>query len=189
MPQVRDNGIEVPINSDEYNLTADLAKMADGANVVTVVANTTARNALTPFEGRQVFRLDIKQIESYVDGGWRTGTIHNTPLSPAGWSVTGSISVTPEGVKRRVCVDITVTRTGGQTTLVASSWSLIGTVIPSGAVGTSSVKYLPILLTGGTNHITAGAALNPTGALSFRSFSDFLVTTGSLFSLNAVYYI
>jgi hypothetical protein len=29
MPQTRQNGAVVPINSDEYNLTADLATMAD----------------------------------------------------------------------------------------------------------------------------------------------------------------
>lgn len=58
MPQTRPNGTVVPINSDEYNLTPDLATMADSIHVVVPVADKAARDALTPFVGLEVLRLD-----------------------------------------------------------------------------------------------------------------------------------
>lgn len=189
MPQTRDNGVIVPINSDEYNLTPDLADMADSANVVTVVANATAQNALTKYEGRLVFRLDTAELESVVGNVWRAGTRSYAPLSPAGWSSSGLIVVTPEGLKKRVSVDLTMSRTGGDTTIDAGSWSLLGTVLPAAAIGSSPVKYVSIVVTGGGNHITAAASFNPGGTVSIRSMGDFVYTTGALFTINVVYYI
>jgi len=58
MPQTRPNGTEVPINSDEYNLTQDLATMADSIHVAMPVADKAERDALTPYVGMQVVRLD-----------------------------------------------------------------------------------------------------------------------------------
>jgi hypothetical protein len=73
MPQTRQNGAVVPINSDEYNLTADLATLADSLDVNVVVANLAARNALTPYEGMVVLRLDLNGLtQTYVNGAWRT---------------------------------------------------------------------------------------------------------------------
>jgi hypothetical protein len=58
MPQTRPNGTIVPINSDEYNITADLSDMADSIRVITSVASLAERDALTTFVGVQVCRLD-----------------------------------------------------------------------------------------------------------------------------------
>lgn len=190
MPQTRDNGIVVPVNSDAYNPTQALQDLADSAAVVTVVANTTARNALDPFNGRQVYRLDAKQIEAYVDGAWRTGTTHYNPLNNiAQWSVSGTITVTPEGLKRRVCVDIQVERTGGAFTLPTDEWSLVGTVVPAAAQGSSPVKYLSCALVGGTNNYTVNVSFNPGGAVSVRAIASTTFTTGAFFNVNVVYYI
>ena len=74
MPQTRPNGTVVPINSDEYNLTADLETMADTTRVVYPVANKAERDALTPHLGMQVCRLDRDAwIQTYTGGsveGW-----------------------------------------------------------------------------------------------------------------------
>ena len=192
MSQTRDNGIKVPVNSDAYNPTADLATMADSANVVTVVANSTARNALTKFEGRQVWRIDTAQIESVVGGAWRDGTRDYSPLSPTGWSSSGTITVTPEGTKKRVVADLVITRTGGNFVLDATSWNVLGTdesVIPSAARGTSPVKYLSVPMVGGAANYSVHATYNPTGAVSIRAVTQFTLTTGMFFTINVAYYI
>ena len=195
MSQTRDNGIVVPVNSDEYNLTADLAAMADTANAVTVVSNSSARNALTKFEGRQAWRIDTAQIESVVGGQWRDGTRDYAPLSPTGWSASGTITVTPEGTKKRVVADLVITRTGGDFVLATNAWSILGTdenVIPSAARGTSPVKYLsaPVVnVAGGASTYNANVTYNPTGAVSIRAVSSFTLTTGAFFTINVAFYI
>lgn len=72
MPQTRPNVIKVPVNSDGYNLTADLATMADSANVVIPVPNAAARDALTPYVGMAVTRQDVpgQPIEIYNGSSW-----------------------------------------------------------------------------------------------------------------------
>jgi hypothetical protein len=80
MPQTRPNGTVVPINSDEYNPTGDLATMADSIHVVTTVADKTERDALVPYVGLQVCRLDRE--------GWiQTYTGQNTA---SGWEYKGT---------------------------------------------------------------------------------------------------
>lgn len=59
MPQTLNNGITTPINADAYNLTGDLATMGNTSNVVIPVANQAARDALTPYAGMTVSRLDL----------------------------------------------------------------------------------------------------------------------------------
>lgn len=80
MPQTRPNGTIVPINSDEYNPTGDLATMADSIHVVTTVADQAARDLLTPYIGLQVCRLDR-------DGWIQTYTGQNTA---SGWEYKGA---------------------------------------------------------------------------------------------------
>ena len=192
MPQTRDNGIVVPINSDAYNLTADLATMADTAKVVTIVSGQTARNALTKFEGRLVYRTDKSQIESVVGGVWRDGTRDYAPLSPTGWSSSGTITVTPEGPKRKIIADLVITRTGGAFVLDNSSWNVLGTdesVVPASAAGSSPVKYLSAPMVGGAANYNVNVAYNPTGAVSVRAVSSFTLTTGMFFTINVAYYI
>ena len=192
MPQTRDNGIVVPINSDAYNLTADLATMADTAKVVTIVSGATARNALTKFEGRLVYRTDKSQIESVVGGVWRDGTRDYAPLSPTGWSSSGTITVTPEGPKRKIIADLVITRTGGAFVLDNASWNVLGTdesVVPATAAGSSPVKYLSAPMVGGAANYNVNVAYNPTGAVSIRAVSSFTLTTGMFFTINVAYYI
>jgi hypothetical protein len=74
MPQTLPNGLQVPINSDAYNLAADLATMGNSANVVFPVANQTVRDALTPFNGMVVFRLDTGAVEVYFSSSWKPVT-------------------------------------------------------------------------------------------------------------------
>ena len=70
--QILQNGIEVPTNSDPYNLTDDLANMGKGANVIIAVSNQAQRDALTDkFVGMTVRRLDFRGVLEWWDGsGW-----------------------------------------------------------------------------------------------------------------------
>lgn len=73
MPQTLANGVQTPINSDAYNLTADLATMGNSANVIITVANQTARDALTLYAGLCVCRLDLGwALEIYDGTAWRS---------------------------------------------------------------------------------------------------------------------
>jgi hypothetical protein len=182
----------VPVNSDAYNLTTDLATMADSADVVTVVSGSTARNALTKYEGRLVYRTDKSQIESVVGGAWRDGTRDYSPLSPTGWSSTGTITVTPEGPKLKVIADLVITRTGGDFVLGTSSWNVLGTddyVLPSATRGSAPVKYLSVPVVGTATNYNANVAYNPTGKISIRSVNSFTLQTDMFFTVNVVYYI
>lgn len=62
MSQIRQNKVVVPINSDAYNLTGDLAAMADAANVVIPVASQSERDALTKKAGLCVVRTDLPNL-------------------------------------------------------------------------------------------------------------------------------
>lgn len=60
MSQIRPNKIQVPTNPDNFaNFTADLATMADTANVVIRVASKAERDALTKANGLMVARTDL----------------------------------------------------------------------------------------------------------------------------------
>lgn len=116
-------------------------------------------------------------------------TIH-APVAATGWAATGDITVQPAGTKRQVTLDVTVKRTGPAFTLGSEAWEYILPLIPVAIQKPAGLKYPPILITGGTNHIIASAAVNPNGALSVRSTSgSYLFTTNALFTLNFSYYI
>jgi hypothetical protein len=72
MPQTRPNRIQVPIGSDPYALTPDLATMADTVNPIIPVANQTERDALPVKEGLTVIRADLDgEIQIYINGAWK----------------------------------------------------------------------------------------------------------------------
>lgn len=113
-----------------------------------------------------------------------------TPTGATGWAVTGDISVVQAGTKRQVTVDVTAKRTGAAFTLDSDAWEAVAPVIPVAAQAVGPVKYLPVLITGGSNHILAAAALNPGGSVTVRSTSgSYAFTTNALFTINATYYI
>jgi hypothetical protein len=113
------------------------------------------------------------------------------PVTAVGWAITGAITSEPAGSKRKITVDITAKRTGAAFTLDSGpEWELVGTVIPTAVQAPLPVKYPPIVITGGGNHILAAAALNPAGSLTIRSVSgSYPFTTNAQFTINETYYI
>jgi len=113
-----------------------------------------------------------------------------SPVGATNWSVTGDITVKPVGAKREVTYDVTVKRTGPAFTLGSEAWEFILPFVPTAVQKAAGVKYIPILITGGSNHVLATARLNPNGALDIRSTSgSYLFTQNALFTLNLSYYI
>ena len=114
----------------------------------------------------------------------------HAPVAATNWSATGDITVQPAGTKRQVTFDVTVKRTGPAFTLGSEAWEFILPLVPDAVKKAAGVKYIPILITGGSNHVLATARLNPNGALDIRSTSgSYLFTQNALFTLNLSYYI
>jgi hypothetical protein len=88
--QTLQNGIEVFTNSDEYDLATDVANAFDDANVVVVVADAGARNALLKSAGMPVYRLDTARMEIWNGSRWAVpatterGHDYTTPSTIAG---------------------------------------------------------------------------------------------------------
>jgi hypothetical protein len=125
MPQTRPNGITVPINSDGYNLAPDLATMGDSANVITIAATQTARDALTLYPGRTVWRQDINALQTYNGAIWSTVYMAATPWTNISISAYGNgFNTTPAGgynqIQYMVANNI-VTISGSSSN--ASAWS------------------------------------------------------------------
>jgi len=114
------------------------------------------------------------------------------PVSSTGWTVTGDITTEPAGSKRRVTVNVSVKRTGAAFTLGYDAWEFLMALIPE-AVRSSvpPVQYVPIIITGGGNHINAAASVNPNGSLTIRSVTagSYGFTTNALFTINLTYFI
>jgi len=138
-------------------------------------------------QNRWQYVIGANSVPGWVIQGEPTeyAPLNNIPS----WSTSGAITVAPEGSKRRVTVDVTVKRTGGQFTLGNDDWAIVGTIVPVGAQATKPVKYLSCAIVGGSNNYTLNVAFNPSGSLSIRSVNDFLLTTGAFFNVNVVYYI
>jgi hypothetical protein len=77
--QTLQNGIDVPTNSDPYNLTGDLAAAFGDANVVVPVASKAVRDALTKKDGLVVARMDLGGVIEIWDvstSAWTKGFQH-----------------------------------------------------------------------------------------------------------------
>jgi len=135
---------------------------------------------------RHTYDLGANNVPQWNSDG---PTVH-TPVGATNWSVTGDITAVPVGAKREITYDVTVKRTGPAFTLGSDDWQFILPLVPTEVRKAAGVKYLPILITSGSNHILASARLNPNGALDIRSTSgSYLFTTNALFTLNLSYFI
>lgn len=128
MAQTLDNGVIVPVNSDAYNLCPDLQTMGNAVKGVTPVANQAARDALTTFNGRVVWRQDLLQFEVYDGSTWlvEDALEQSSDVSTfsTGWTATNSAEHKPR-----------LLRTGSMIFLVGG--------VQSSASATSSVLTVP----------------------------------------------
>lgn len=163
MPQTRQNGGVVPVGSDPYALTQDLAALADSLNVDIIVSTLTERNALTPHEGMRVIRLDLNGItETYINGEWTGSGATNIATFGTGWTPLTS-SHTPR-----------VYRSGGIVFLV-------GGVVQESTGNVSNILTIPTQFrpsTTGTMFVGSGVT-NGGGATNGVSY-ELVLTNGVL---------
>jgi hypothetical protein len=119
-----------------------------------------------------------------------TGSVTTyAPVGNSKFTVAGGIYTTLEGSKRRVTVDIMMTRIDSSVA-IEQEWNLIATVLPTGAQGSSIVKYIPVTVVGTGNNGTALLAFNPvSGGVSLRGITPFTLQVGSVIGINLSYYI
>lgn len=105
MAQTLDNGIVVPINSDNWNLTPDLATMGNKTNAVTYCPDNAARDALTKFTGRAAWVASTGILQVWNGTRWQVASItqightYAAPGTLAGvaYATVASMSVTTLG--------------------------------------------------------------------------------------------
>jgi hypothetical protein len=135
----------VPINSDAYNLTADLATTADSTNVIVVVANQTVRDALTLKSGLTVYRQDLDWWERYNGSVWRTvagATLQSLSTADATWSYNCQLLTHYAVTGEKYCsFQLIVARTGGGAFNVnTSAWTQLFTnLVPTGYRPTDNI--------------------------------------------------
>lgn len=165
MAQTLDNGVVVPVNADAWNLTTDLQTMGNSVKGVTPVANQAARDALTLFSGRVVWRQDLKQFEVYDGSTWlvedaRELSSDITTYS-AGWSATNAAEHQP----RVLMTGSMVFLMGGVdfTTTAGKSVLTVPTAFRPPGVGT---RFIGTVVTS-TNAV--GALVMQSGVVQFPS--------------------
>ena len=123
MTQTRPNGAKVPTNSDEYQLTQDLAAMADSLNVIIKVSSKAERDALPAADGWTVFRLDLGVQEARHGDVWRRASdfMHAAGVETISWPVsTPNVTKTvalPPGFTNVPIVTATLSSNAGATAL------------------------------------------------------------------------
>jgi hypothetical protein len=97
MPTTRWNKGVAPVNSDAYNLTADMQKLLDTSNMVVPVSSAAERDALTPPQGKYagmcVVRTDVAglPIERWSGTEWVSQALAQIGATTnAGAAVTGT---------------------------------------------------------------------------------------------------
>lgn len=181
MPSVRKNKIQVPLNSDAYNLVPDLTTMADTANVFPKVASASERNGLaSPANGDKVVRTDLPgaPIETYDGTNWQEPWIdYGAPVAIAGnWSLTGRFWGIRLGARTQVVGTVTIVRTTSTFALAGGgvAYSNFGQIIPTAALSSSTgvTSYaMTNFLTGNGASDLVQMVLNPiTGELSARGY-------------------
>lgn len=123
MPQQRSNKSQTPINSDAFNLTPDLATMADTLGVIVSVADRTEADAVataraaagwavTDARPLYVWRVDIDTLEIKDSSGWRGvgGVQRHLEFYEASFTVAGGLVNWDAGV---LDIDASKTINGG----------------------------------------------------------------------------
>lgn len=142
MPQTLDNGIILPINSDAYNLSTDLATAGNSTNTVTVVTSQAAQDALTKYTGRVCIRTDLGGVQYYWNGtAWQLltnrqlGSVSNAGNNVVGISVNNMLETTVVVGAARL-IEIRASIDGGGTSGNSPNNMYVGYTISYGGTGT-----------------------------------------------------
>lgn len=154
------NGMDIPTNSDPYDLTDDLAGMATGANVIRRAASAAARDALpNKSAGTPAYRTDTGRLEIYNGARWAVpasterGHDYTTPSTIAGtdYATVAAVTFTSLGGKLKISyTGVFENANSGANRTADVQWLVDG-------AGFGGVTFNAPLVTGFTNPATAVA--------------------------------
>lgn len=188
MPQTRPNKMKTIVNADGYNLSSDLATMADSANVTIPVANQTERDGLAALMGTLlvptvVYRADLNAYESWNGSTWDrvAVTTNGAGVTDGFWTISGGMVKTVTNGLTMVTASMHLTRVTAPITINTTDTALLIGFIPAG-LRPSVNHYFPS--TANTNvgaryaepQLVIGDSTN--GTLVGRSISGGPVTIG-----------
>lgn len=199
MPQTRPNKMKTIVNSDGYNLAADLATQVDSANVIIPVANQTERDGLAALMGTllvptMVYRVDLNAYESWNGATWdRLVTAVAGAGVPDGfWTITGGLIKTVTAGLTVVTCALQLVRTGPAVTIATTDSVLITGLIPSGFRPSANFGWVGSTNTNtGARYAEPQLIMNTGGSLVGRSTSGGGVTisTGYTVFVGATWFI
>ena len=150
------------------------AVVLSGADIP--AATTSAQGAMTAADKSKLNGLGAESIIN--------------ALSPAGWSVGGSIFVEPLAGETKITLALLAKYTGASVTVTTTAYSSMGTVLPPTAISaTADSPYLLVQVVGAGLNNQAIAYVNlSTGAASLRAVgTNFTLASGALFTISCVY--
>ncbi|GAA3399420.1 hypothetical protein [Pseudarthrobacter polychromogenes] len=182
--QTLENGIKVPTNSDDYDLTNDLAEMGDTTNVIVLVSGQTQRDGLTKYSGLTVRRLDLAGCPTEVwDGAkWhRSPVIASTELVEDGfWDINGGLMRTVTDGFTQVTASFQMTRTGPDIPVTTGDSVIIIGAIPAGFRPPSNASFIAVVHSNtGSLYAQPQLILNSGGSIVARSTSGGPITLGT----------
>ena len=151
MPQTRPNGGQVPVNSDPYNLTADMATQTDTLNVLAPVPSDAAQTALIAsgllFPGFAIVRTDLASLPIFLwDGAafeQKTGLRHAEYTGPIVTTTAGAgtnVGLLAEDEAKSEGNDFVQPDTAGRLKILKTGvYSITVLLRPSTTPGTSNV--------------------------------------------------
>lgn len=177
MTQILKNKVTVPTNSDEYDLTDDLAEAFLGANVVIPIGSNAERSALTTvgvMTGQCIIRTDLpgQPIETWNGTKWLDYASGNIALGGL-YQAFGATYGTPGYEKLptgRATLMGMVGTTNTVITMTANTAYLLGT-IPSAIAPATDELYNPGTSSAMGNKCTLYVRSN--GNIHFESASGF----------------
>lgn len=194
--QTLDNGIEVPTNGDNYNLTEHLAGMGGTSNVVRIVPSESVRDSIAePYAGLPISRTDLPgaPLQVYDGTNWsNVPTVEATTLiqgSDPGFVVSGIVTKTRIGDLTQVILSGRITRA------VASDASSINKTIPNlvpDAYRPFSTADWPtnLLTAGGLIRLHVNAFVAPNGNLTVtHDTAAYVMNPGDYWTLQASWWL
>lgn len=179
MTQTLKNKVVVPTNSDEYDLTADLATAFLGANVVIPVGSSAERTTLQTagvMTGQCIIRTDLpgQPIETWDGTKWLDYASGNITLNSSGvYQAYGAGYGNPSYEKLptgRATLAGMIGTSGATITMLANTGYLLGT-IPSAIAPAADELYNPGTSSAMGNKCTLYVRSN--GNINFETASGF----------------
>lgn len=167
MPQTLDNGVIVPVNGDAYNLCPDLQTMGNAVKGITPVTNQAARDALTTFAGRTVWRIDTKQYEVYDGTSWLVQDAYEASATIStfgtGWTAITANAHTPRVWRSGQMVYLV----GGVQTSATATLANVLTIPTAFQPPTTTARFVGTAVTSNASTVTftlgSGVLQIPTG--------------------------